>query len=1012
MKIRADFVTNSSSSSFIVFNIRNKELAKAAEKFDIPVDTTEQGISGAFEGMEEMGVIGVPSTDSLADWFAKFLDGQQNHLERWFDYSTNDWRDHTEIVNYIKANKKAIDGCTESSFIASWRSVSDGDGSSFSAEARDGETIKTYIIYEDDWDYKKQGTALWEVLRETDNTHELIAFAEENDLVKERKDGNAKEKKAVAKKASGTKIFYPEDLKAYKKAVADLDEKLEKNGVVALDKVIEDFDIDEANSLKLGVLTVLLLGYGLLPDDEKKQWRSVLFDNMNTVAGALRMDAGLLRIGMTLVQAESEELQTTVLALLADALFGSIAEKARDYYKYIIANFPEMKSSLIKAYNLINEEADGVAENAPMTEAEVNRFLAEGYQLVGIDEDDHVISVTVKDITSKPAAKSTAKSKAKPTVKSGNYSFPTMDVPDNRKKILTRKPKKTDKPNRYDLYFRPTFETDKFAAKNAPVFYYYCDKVNPGFSDRQKELLAFADTLTTYFGSVGDELREKAIRHGYMKSAYDMHALRSYVWTSLEWCKTNKKDLDDINLDGMQALCDLIAKQGGTNYDVIAKGRKHIGTPLLVKSEYGITYYSVLTSKLGFTFIRTDEEVKKETHSSSTGDLNELIKLLLELRPHVETMAEYLKGVDRSAMTDGDKAMESVLAAYCTFALAADEPFDVLKGPEALDEAVLDEPLKVPEKAEATILDGKAIMAGTLMIGYLGSGTNLLLPEGIEDILVMDLNIPETNAYHKAEIVTYPKSLTAKSVDIPYNVKKAVFTHDAEEFSAEPQDKSWDDPGKLTSLIYKGTIQNLGGCCWMASQNVTYVELPEGLKSFGRYAFDGAGNLAEITFPETVENYDEKAFDRSNYGSKPLKITAYAGTPSEKLAKELASKSENITCNIVVSPQEQARRAALEAQKREEQRRLAEEQRKLVEEQRRLAEEQRRVLEEQNRLAAEKRAAEINAAIMKLRQERVVQEKIVAENGGLFGEKARNRKAAKEQIASIDAQIAQLERSK
>lgn len=595
--------------------------------------------------------------------------------------------------------------------------------------------------------------------------------------------------------------------------------------------------------------------------------------------------------------------------------------------------------------------------------------------------------------TAKPAAKSSDKATSKPAAKagksSGNYSFPTKDVPENRKKILTRKPKKTDKPNRYDLYFRPTFETDKFAAKNAPVFYYYCDKVNPGFSDRQKELLAFADTLTTYFGSVGDELREKAIRHGYMKSAYDMHALRSYVWTSLEWCKTNKKELDDISLDGMQALCDLIAKQGGTNYDVIAKGRKHIGTSLLVKSEYGITYCSVLTSN---SFVRTDEEVKKETHSSSTGDLNELIKLLLELRPHVETMAEYLKGVDRSAMTDSDKAMESVLAAYCTFALAADEPFDVLKGPEALDEAVLDEPLTIPEKAETTILDGKAIMAGTLMIGYVGSGTNLLLPEGIEDILVMDLDVPETNAYHKAETITYPKSLTAKSIKIPYNVKKVVFNHDAEEFSAEPQEKSWDDPGQLTSLIYKGTIKKIGGCCWLASKNVTYVELPKGLKFFGRYAFNGVTNLEQITFPETVEGYDEEIFSRHIY--KSLTITAYAGTPSEKVARELASKEEGITCNIVISPEEQARRA------REQ------------EEKRRAEAERRRQEEEQRRLAAEKRAAEINAAIMKLRQERVAQEKIVAENGGLFGEKARKRKAAKEQIASIDAQIAQLERSK
>jgi hypothetical protein len=220
--------------------------------------------------------------------------------------------------------------------------------------------------------------------------------------------------------------------------------------------------------------------------------------------------------------------------------------------------------------------------------------------------------------------------------------------------------------------------------------------------------------------------------------------------------------------------------------------------------------------------------------------------------------------------------------------------------------------------------------------------------------------------------------------------------------------------GKATTIKFASPKTDLSKCS-MRTSHVSAIEIAEGIEIIPEGFLTGNIDVKEVVLPESIKEIRSKAFHSYSWEYEhnkktPMKVNVPFGV--REIADDAFSECQRITvCKASYAErffeernfsnvQVTLTKEQLEAQKQEEERRK----REYEERRRREAEEGRRREAE----AEQKRQAELavkRAHYDELQKNISEQEQIISENRGWFGAQAKARKTAKEQLASLQAQL-------
>lgn len=402
--------------------------------------------------------------------------------------------------------------------------------------------------------------------------------------------------------------------------------------------------------------------------------------------------------------------------------------------------------------------------------------------------------------------------------------------------------------------------------------------------------------------------RESEIAEGYLESAYQFSALRSFAWTVAKYCKDEVLMPEEVDLETLHRLLKFISNHDWLNYsnDNFCQG-------LCGGSDLHVYYLpDCIDSDLQDQLLPSNEdrefaesmrtlfpnynEIPNEVHS-----LDSLREDLEYIYPAVYRLWDELKQ-DRNPdqPLTGDAA--DIVYAWCVVANAASVPFFSEDGPSvcrfsypntrgissadtAADSFTFGEsrrsstkpPISSKQKSVSRSTKtqsvkqesdwGNAVVIpkkdyrfeepGVLKL-YLGEDAEVMIPEGITEI-----GVAAFGSSDKLTKVIIPKTV-AKIGDLAFMACKQLTRVIISEGVTKIGDLAFLGCEQLDDVVIPASVAEIGNSTFFDCKQLTNIVLPEGITKIGDSAFCGCEQLSDIVIPKSVIKIEDSAFEKCN----------------------------------------------------------------------------------------------------------------------------------------------------
>lgn len=431
------------------------------------------------------------------------------------------------------------------------------------------------------------------------------------------------------------------------------------------------------------------------------------------------------------------------------------------------------------------------------------------------------------------------------------WKFSSADVDAKKKKLINN-----DKG--FPIRILPCSEILRFPSNRMASFQYYCTHYSPAYNDKVAILLKEATKFLTLFSKDGTDLD---IKCGKLRNSAPIHALRSFIWTAVEYQEVNKRSSFPVNApcEMWIALAKFIGSKGYANYRYVKKEESRFGALLMNFGEVMHIYEEAVGPFLESDY--SNRALGKTMSRAGKYSLVQLVDILIEIMPVMDILYNNLNGQADGVDDELAEHIKTIIKGWTVYAYASKQPFFVIPGDRYPIEI---DPDTVPNWAEAPQIkdyqDGLFTAFGEEIVSVNNTIQERIvqLPEGITGIVITDDNKEKIDkAFVNVKKVIYPASYSGRIV-VPGSVEEIVILGDIECLNIS--DIAIGKSAKLREIEFKGKVGELGDLAFSGLGNLRTLRLPEGITLIGTYAFSST-KLRELYLPESVEKLVPDAFD-------------------------------------------------------------------------------------------------------------------------------------------------------